>query len=321
MARSSPRAKEAQAQWRVVERVVALLEKVVSPDAKVEHDAELCEIVTGTPRQCDVAITFGRPPRQFVAIVEVQKRGRRVELAQYQGWLQKKEALGVAMLICVSMKGFPESVRKDAASRGPMVKLVTLREIEEGCWPIGIEIGRMRYREVSQAIESVHADIDAAAPKDVPDGGRLAVKFSDAVYTVSDRDGPLDLHQLINIDGLVVRYLADKSPGQHPVDFHFVSNADRRFGVLINGAANSVKSLLIRLIWTVVDHELLPKVYAYEPLEVGDKPIWIIRGTGLVEDRDVEFRYVLRPDTDGLLRVHAEEVEGLEDGTILYQGL
>jgi hypothetical protein len=56
--------------WKLVERVVALIEKSLTPDAQVQHNISLPDITTRHPRQCDVVIRYGKPPRQTLSIVQ-----------------------------------------------------------------------------------------------------------------------------------------------------------------------------------------------------------------------------------------------------------
>lgn len=129
--------KKAEPKWRTVERVVAQLESALTPTARIEHDVHLPVLgsPTGDTRQCDVVVRTGGPHRETLTIVEVQRRGRKVELNTFGGWLHKMVQVGAQHLICVSTNGFPDSVIHEAARRGPSVRLLTLKEVEEGRWP------------------------------------------------------------------------------------------------------------------------------------------------------------------------------------------
>jgi hypothetical protein len=50
--------------WKLVEKVVALLEAALTPTAEVLHNQWLPNIATGHRRQCDVVIKDGEPPRR-----------------------------------------------------------------------------------------------------------------------------------------------------------------------------------------------------------------------------------------------------------------
>jgi hypothetical protein len=139
--------------WKTVEYVVALLEKTLTPEATVEHDVKLPELATGTLRQCDVVIRTGAPPRTTLTIVEVQARGRKVEVSDYEGWCRKREKLGAQHLICVSSSGFPESVTRDALALGDSVRLMTLCQADEfpGFLQCRSFIFDVQYRYVREA--------------------------------------------------------------------------------------------------------------------------------------------------------------------------
>jgi len=124
---------DTQPLWKIIERIVAILEKALTPDAKVEHNVFLP--VIGSPtrrsRQCDIVITYGQEPRQSFAIVEVQKRNSKPTITTFHGWLKKMEEVGAQQLICVSAIGYPKSIIEDVATRiGPTVTLMTLEELE-----------------------------------------------------------------------------------------------------------------------------------------------------------------------------------------------
>lgn len=133
--------------WLLIQKVVAFLEKSLTPYAVVLHDRRLPNITTGHKRQCDVVIKYGKPPRQMTAIVEVQKRRKKVDPHTLDGWWKKKEAVGAQRLICVSALDYPQSV-KDAVAKvyGPSVVLLRLRELESGAIPPGLLLSSMLFR-------------------------------------------------------------------------------------------------------------------------------------------------------------------------------
>jgi hypothetical protein len=130
--------------WKYTERIVAILEKAISPDARVEHNVQMKVIgsPSGRTRQCDVVITFGKPPRQTIAIVEVQKRKKKPDINTFHGWYHKMQEVGAQQLICVSALGYPLSIIEEVATKiGPTVKLLTLEDLAEdktlyGCFLI-----------------------------------------------------------------------------------------------------------------------------------------------------------------------------------------
>jgi hypothetical protein len=141
--------------WKIIQRVVALLEKSITPKAEVSHDVMLPDVTTGHLRQCDVVLKLGRPPRQFVAIVEVQDRTSKVKIGTLGDWWQKMHAVGAQSLICVSTLDYPQSVKDEVAKKlGPSVTLVTLRELEVEEWPCPLG------RDISFRVPEASADTD-----------------------------------------------------------------------------------------------------------------------------------------------------------------
>ncbi len=132
--RTTMRPPEQEPRWQTVEKVVAVLEKVLEPSAHVEHNVRLPVIgrPRRRPRQCDVVITYGKAPRQTTTIVEVQDRGSKPNLTTFHGWTRKMREVGAQQLICVSERGYPKSIIDDVASvYGPTVHLMTLQDVEE----------------------------------------------------------------------------------------------------------------------------------------------------------------------------------------------
>lgn len=125
----------ASSDWKSAEQIAALLEKTLTPDANVRHNV-LLPIVgrpDRKPRQCDVVVSYGKAPRESIAIVEVQKRSRKPDITTFHGWVAKMREVGAQQLICVSQHGYPASIIDEVASRiGPSVKLMTLRDLERG---------------------------------------------------------------------------------------------------------------------------------------------------------------------------------------------
>jgi hypothetical protein len=116
--------------WKKAENIAALIEKAVSPDAHVQTNVHLPVIGTSRTRQCDVVIYFGKPPRQTIAIVEVQKRKRKPDITTFHGWIRKMQEVGAQQLFCVSALGYPKSIIDDVRTRiGPTVKLLTLEDL------------------------------------------------------------------------------------------------------------------------------------------------------------------------------------------------
>ena len=118
--------------WQVVEDVAGLLEKALTPYAEVKRNVRLPVIGKTRKRQCDIVITYGLPPRRTISIVEVQKRDRKPDITTFHGWCRKMQEVGAQHLICVSMRGYPQSIIDDVATiYGPTVRLLNLKELSD----------------------------------------------------------------------------------------------------------------------------------------------------------------------------------------------
>lgn len=124
------RKKIAEPRWRFIERVVAVLQKMLLPDAIVQYDQKISEVDTNTLRQCDVIVRLGAN-QVLDAIVEVQDRIEKVGLQTYDGWCRKRDKLGARRLICVSRKGYTKAVALHSEIEGKSVVLMTLVEPDE----------------------------------------------------------------------------------------------------------------------------------------------------------------------------------------------
>jgi hypothetical protein len=144
--------------WKLAEKVAALFEKSLSPDASVTCNEILHDLITGHPRQCDVVIRSGTHQRT-TTIVEVQDRADKVDRNMYGGWLDKMRCVGAQNLICVSVEGFPQSIVDDVRMRqGDSVRLLTLQALEQVAWP---------FQSVRGAVRRVHmhiADVGIETP-------------------------------------------------------------------------------------------------------------------------------------------------------------
>ena len=123
--------------WNIQEKVVAIIEHSLDTTANIKQDINLPVLgsASGRTRQCDVAIYQGQLPRQTLSIVEVQKRGAKPDINTFGGWLKKKDDVGAQHLICVSEKGFPNSIIEEAERIGPTIRLMTIKNLLKRGWP------------------------------------------------------------------------------------------------------------------------------------------------------------------------------------------
>jgi hypothetical protein len=195
--------------WQLREQVVAALERAVAPGAAVVHNVRLPVIGSPTKRrrQCDVVITAGQPPRQTMAIVEVQKRGRRVTLGDFESWLVKMKSVGAHQLICVSQHAFPNSVLEVAAQHGPIVELLTLDPSQPKenlpVTMVGMVVNNLKF-EVTEFTSGLMLE-----PKLAVDGPRQ-IQTEAPLLSVDDEV------ELISVNSLLLRILNNEPSLQLP---------------------------------------------------------------------------------------------------------
>jgi hypothetical protein len=204
--------REKRAAWRLHERLVAFLEKAVAPGADVRHNINLPVLTAPErkPRQCDVVIIAGEPPRQTLTIVEVQKRGRKVGINDFHGWLGKMQEVGANQLICVSERGFPESVVVAAAQRGSQVKLLTLDSSSKSSAP-PITMANVLIRPAGEF------NITEVSDMKLQRGARefdeqLSIRTDAKVFSINDAEELLSLNDLV---AMILRGCAQLHPPPH----------------------------------------------------------------------------------------------------------
>lgn len=99
--------------WKIQEEVVGLLEKHLSPDARIQVDVKMPVLgsKSGRTRQCDVLVEEGDEPRMTRTLVEVQERDAKPDELTFDGWLKKMRQIGAQHLVCVTESGFPVSIK------------------------------------------------------------------------------------------------------------------------------------------------------------------------------------------------------------------
>jgi hypothetical protein len=292
--------------WKLLERVVASLERTVSPDARVEHDVQLPDLQRpGATRQCDVVVTTGQPPRETRTIVEVQRRGRKVELVIFQGWVLKMRDVGAQHLICVSMVGFPKSVMDHARLLGPTVRLVTLHELEEGRWPADFAFG---------FVEEILCDIVAcrdvqflpiAGTGAIPTAGSLKL---DEPCFLDSQGASMSLNDIAR---RAVHKADIGTENEGTSQFRFRTSDPFRY------TSGDGTSAMVRLDCTVevrVSRRKMPvTVHSYEQVSDADPIAWLMRASG-GGDEQTELQVTYRAGVDGRLIPGEITYSGFEPG-------
>ena len=291
--------------WRLIERVVALLEKSIAPDAEVLHNQKLRDITTGEERQCDVVVKTGKPPRQLTTIVEVQKRSSAVSIGTFDGWVKKRDSVGAHCLLCVSAKDYPASIKKQVAMKyGPSVRLLTLKEMsnDESAG------SKLLFSVPSVVLEpGKPALISTLKPEQhVPteelhlfrDGDTAATSVSALVIDHFDRRGPTHLVK-----------------GQHHLNVEI--NIGRPIYSEHKGVREEVKRLVVPVVITV-DQVLLPMLMSsYEQMDVEGAIAWVAIAQGtMTSGEKVDFRMTFVPNDNGF-RITAETIGADRGGYLI----
>ena len=297
-----------------MERVVAALERALAPSgSRVVHDQELLELDTGATRQCDVVIYSGKPPRETISIVEVQRRGRKPDLDKFRGWCSKRDKVGAQHLICVSVAGFSRTIIEDAKRQGPSVRLLTLRQLEEKDWPIQLPLcylplsewifeGSHCYVAFPEEVLATLPRVDPKLPRDQPlietgDGGMLSLN------EIAER-GKLEVmsrHPPLQTEGAFERVLTFEGARGRQIFAHL-------FGRRLEISRIDV-TYRIRM-----ETQYLPTEFSeYEQVDFDGAAAWSFVASGEVKGHPVTVRSIFRASGDGGFHLVHEEADGFPD--------
>jgi len=289
--------------WRRVEQVVRILEQSLDQGATVTHDERLRETVTGTLRQCDVVIRSGPRHRRTVTIVEVQKRAGKVDIQDYEAWIQKREKLGAQHLICVSSAGFTESVEKDALMQGETVRLMTLCEPGHPPSFYRIESIEMIFRNrLSRDVEVSLAG--RAHPSTI-------LSSADAVFTCKSLDG------LVSIDDIATAFLRTGPRDSHNVEQRGNGEETHRYTIDCRfddwltwihdkGLAIPVECVRVVEHYTAHVSEIPLQLLAYEQRFIDEVLGWVVAALVEVYGQQIPIRIIFTPQENGDYHVRME---------------
>lgn len=288
--------------WEIKEEVVRLLEATISPDSKVERNVQLPNLSSqrGAKCQCDVVIKSGRPPRETISIVEVQYRGTKVDINTFRGWCEKLRDVGAQHLICVSEKGFPDSIIEKAEKMGPSVRLLTLKEIESA------EVTKLDFfsntitnprRELIQTFD-VKLDF-----KNDSNTGVFPIQFTmdskDFKYRdvwVSAKDLLFQFLDITERDGAIY------GDGKHIVELSLPIE-NESFSVRIGDEIKEVIRLYLKLEVDILNRTIPITYSQYKQIELEDTQAWLLEAQVFQNDEEVDLKLVFVPTTDGGYRL------------------
>lgn len=186
---------------KYLEGIVKLIERSLNPGAKIEQNVQMPILTskTGATTECDIVITVGAFPRQTVTIVEVQDRTRKPTLNDFRGWQKKLEQVDSQHLICVSKKGFTESVTELASQSGNTIRLVKITSLDVETIPLDFfEIKPFRYTDFEMKLThepALHLSTKEAKQLKV-DMSKLKERMS---FPLNDKRFSLDGETVVSI--------------------------------------------------------------------------------------------------------------------------
>lgn len=300
--------------WNVIEQVAGLIEKALTPDAKVQHNIRLPVIGKKRKRQCDVVITYGSEPRPTISIVEVQKRQRKPDINTFHGWYRKKQEVGAQHLICVSMKGYPKSIIDEVANTyGPTVKLLSLDELQKPSIP-GLEFVLPYIINRSPKFKLLKV---GTIKVDKYPGENANFNADDKIFTAANSKELLSLGEIIT---LVLRKsysntIADKN--KYELTLSLDSMVDN-LRILIDGNISKVLELKADIeIYTVINKIPL-KTYKYQQEMINGVLAWVAIAEGIIDNQKKSVRMVFGKNENGFLQIQSVLFEGVESMSLIY---
>jgi len=167
---------------REFERLVALIEGTLCPQGAVVKSPDfLLDRTTGKRRQVDVSIRMNVGSVPVLVIVECRKRSRAQDVTWIEQLAQKRNDLGAAKAVAVSLGGFSEAAQRKAASHSIETRgLGNIGASEIRSW---FTAGHLHLFVRRVDIHRVSVDLDPNAPEDVKLDPRVAATLADSPST------------------------------------------------------------------------------------------------------------------------------------------
>ena len=290
--------------WKHAQRIVAILEKSLSPNAKVQHDVWLPVIgMKELRRQCDVVITYGEQPRDFLSIVEVQKRNSKPDINTFDGWVTKMNDVGAQQLICVSAKGYPKSIINKVNERlgKRRVCLLTLEELIEGEMPgLSLPIKSMVEKTQTFSIQSVGL---MKLNHNVP-ASEFKLDTSDRVFGYNELE---ERFSLLDLASLGLRYLESERhtkglpvPNRFNSEFELGSGEGGELWFYWKGQRFNVSRLPIKIEVTIRATEVPVTIFLYKQ---DDKLIWVLSKAGTPTENESGTHVIFQQGKTGFVDI------------------
>jgi hypothetical protein len=291
--------------WIEKESIVAIIEKCICPAARVQHNVHMPvhSSTSGRTRQCDVVIRQGKVPRETITIVEVQDRSGKVEVNDYGGWVDKMREVGAQHLICVSKKGFPQSVKEKAKQSGGTVRLIEFREISKTDWP-----NENIARTVSNPTIEI-LDIKNSKFYGFNGEGAVCENFElDVTKRLVEYDGKKVSFLNLFIDYIHHTELKNKnefSDGMHDLNFSFPLD-ESKMCIEIENKLIPISSFSGIISFKKESNESELRCNRYFQFDYGDDLAWLMEAIVIHEKKEKLFQQIVVPLEDGYFDVFAK---------------
>ncbi len=301
--------------WKQREKVVSLIEKAISPNAKVDHNVWLPDLTgSSSKRQFDVVIWAGEPPRETITVVEVQERDAQFDILTFDGLVTKMVKVGAQHLICVSSQPFPKSIIKEAEKRGPTVRLITMSQLEAGRWPVGIH--RNSIIVLDREILNI-SKVMIGAPKGMrPIKNKQEFTGQETPFTIEGIEGKLSFIDLFtyfldnHIDGSM--HFPD---GKHKVAVH-LPGANERIFWTGGDSIIPVVAIDFEVEMKGTTTEIPITCSDYQQISDDENLAWIMEASGFFKGQEVNFQITLTSQGDGTYKAKNWNVPDVFSGPI-----
>ena len=287
--------------WKETEEIVALIEKVISPSSRIETNVFLPDLnsTNGSTRQCDIVVKTGQSPRETISIIEVQNRTSKVDINTFDGWCQKMRDVGAQHLICVTKKGFPSSVEEKALRIGPTVRLLTLKQLASGVWPLSF---------LSNIVNNPRREL-------------IAIESAEVHYTHERETDPEDLS--LELDEKCIRYNShDLTPkelimkfldylqesgekfteGNNSVDMKLPLKGDE-MTILLAGIHKKVISFSATFVVNIKNRVFELSCSEYKQIKHEGDLAWLMETNVYKNDKLAKLKIILASDNNGSYRI------------------
>lgn len=291
-------------EWESIEKLVAILEKFITPNSRVEHNVKLP--ILGSPtkrkRQFDAVITLTSGSKIFTIVVEVQKRKSKPTIGMFHSWVTKMESVGATQLICVSEKGYPKSIFEEVQIKyGKKITLMTLKAFDDLLKPpnvnIDIDFTNLRNKHY-EYVNPTPPQFEQAAQKYMP----FEFLETDKVFLTSNTVEPFSLkeyvEQGIKIETNRPEFLEKFNRGELGNKGRIEMDLNESSGLY--GVINGEKFLIIKWKLTIVvtitdiEHTKETKKYEYRHEIINDVLAWVSSTVFTMQGKSVQLDFIAR---------------------------